>query len=109
MTAWYGVERWLVLPFVFSFVPSCLRGAFGRFGESLVRVDLVPGPAAEDFGFAPGDGLAEGFGMDERLEVGLRLPLAHDQIAALGLRVLVEMRLDVAGLGLHVVERRGEP
>src|SRR5580698_6097097 len=72
-----------------------------QLGVGVVGVDLVARAAAEDLGFAPGDGFGEGFALDECLEVLELLPFAEDDVTAGGLDVLVEARFDVAGESLE--------
>ena len=74
----------------------------------LVEIDLVSRSAAKDLGLAPiGNGF-ELVGVDEGFEGFFALPLAEDEIAAGGVFVFEQVRIDMAGGLAEVFEDAGE-
>src|SRR5438034_5224910 len=63
--------------------------------------DPMPGPRAQDLRLPPRNRLLERVAAQERVEVGLGFPLAHDDVAAERRDVFVQMRFDVPGHGLE--------
>src|SRR6516162_9189275 len=68
----------------------------------------MPRAAAEDFGFAPGDGLGERGTLEKAVEGFFRFPLAQDHVAANRLHVFVHVALDMAGQGFEQFEHADE-
>src|SRR5262245_2585572 len=77
-------------------------------GSALFFKHPMPRSAAEDLGFAPGDGFLEGVAAEKGVEVFLPLPLAEDDVAAARSDIFVKVRLDVAGETPQQVQRLEE-
>src|SRR5258708_4969183 len=86
--------------------PDRTADTIGGFIRSKLsaRIHLMPRPASQDLGFAPGDRFGEVFAVDECLEGCLGFPLAEDDVAAFGLDVFVVVASHCAGRCFQRVE-----